>query len=113
MKGAKCTKTGLRMVPLSAPILKSPMGQQKITYEPVQLNGNPINMLQERGYSIIETSTLAELAMYHHQTPYSPPKSTILQAIADQQLKSFRGLAYESINKYLQPSAASSKGHMV
>ena len=81
MTGAKCTKTGLWMVPLSPPILQSPMGMQKITYEPVKLNGKPIKALQERAYSIVETSTMAELAMNHHQTLCSSPKSTLLRAI--------------------------------
>ena len=91
MTGAKCTKTGLWMVPLSPPILQSLMGPQKITYEPVKLNGKPIEALQEWGYSIVKTSTMAELAMYHHQTLCSPPKLTLLRAIANQQLKSFPG----------------------
>ena len=56
---------------------------------------------------------MAELAMYHHQTLCSPPKSTLLRAIANEQLKPFPGLSYKLINKHLPPSSASGKGHMV
>ena len=58
-------------------------------------------------------STLAELAMYHHQMLCLPPKSTLLRAIGNQQLKSFPGLTYELTNKYIPPLIASNKGHMV
>ena len=82
-------------------------------YELVQLGGKPINTLQERRYSITKTITLAELAMYHHQTLCLPPESTLLQVIANQQLDSFPDLTYGSISKHLPPSTASDKGHMV
>ena len=66
MKGAKCTKTGLWMVPLRETIPQSPIGTQHITYKPVKISSIPDSALQERGYSITETSTPEELAMYHH-----------------------------------------------
>ena len=69
--------------------------------------------LQEMGYSTIKTSILAELAIYHHQTLCSRPKSTLLKAITNFQLKSCPGLTYELIKKHLPPSTASHKGHMV
>ena len=101
------------MVPLSPPILQSPMGPQKVNDKPVKLNGKPIEALQEKGYSIVETITMSELAMYQHQTLYLPPKSTLLRAIANQQLKSFPGLTFELINKHLSPSSASGKCNMI
>ena len=49
----------------------------------------------------------------HHQMLCSPPKSTLLAAIVDQQLMTLLGLTYDLIKKYLLPSMASGKGHMV
>ena len=101
MKGAKCTKTGLCMVPLSKAILQSPTEMQKIAYKPMMFSSTPVSASQERGYSIIKTSTLAELAIYHHQTLCLPPKSTLLKAIANFQLKSFPG-AFATIHSKRQ-----------
>ena len=69
------------MVPLSEPIPQSHVPLQKITYEPMILNGKhqASNVLQEMGYSTIKTSTLVELAMYHHQKPSLPLKITLLK----------------------------------
>ena len=56
-------------------------------------------------FSILETSSQDELAKYHHQTVGSPPKSTFLRSIRDHpsQWKTFPGLSYELICKYLPP----------
>ena len=82
MRGGKCTKTGLWMVPISEPIAQQSMPRSvepSMTYAYTVINAS-----QEMGYSIIKTNTLVELVMYHHQTLCSPPKSTLLAAIADQ-----------------------------
>jgi len=63
--------------------------------------------------NIIPTSSREELAMYYYQTLYSPPKSTLLKANKNQQLRSFPGLTYKLIVKYLPPSTATDKGYMV
>ena len=63
--------------------------------------------------AVISTMTLTELAMYHHQSLCSPPKSTLLKAIRNNQLSSFPGLTYELISKHLSPSTATDKCHMV
>ena len=68
---------------------------------------------QEYMHDIIETSTIAELMMYHHQTLCSPPRCIFLKAIANEQLKSFPGLTYELISKHFPPSLATNKYHMV
>ena len=63
--------------------------------------------------NLIPTSSQEELAMYYHQCLCSPPKSSMLKAIRNNQLASFPGLTYELISKYLPPSSATDKGHMV
>ena len=42
-----------------------------------------------------------------------PPKSTLLKASCNKQLESISGLTYNLIAKYLPPSTATGKGHMV
>ncbi len=61
----------------------------------------------------MESSTKPELATFYHQTVCSPPKSTFLKAIRNGQFRSFPGLTYDLISKYLPPSTATEKGHMV
>ena len=51
--------------------------------------------------------------MWYHQVLCSPPKTTLLKAIKNNQLKTFPGLTYELINKHLPESTATYKGHMV
>jgi len=58
------------------------------------------------------TSTKAKLAEYHHQSLFSPPEVTLIQAIKNEQLKSFPGLIAELISKHLPQSTATYKGHM-
>ena len=63
--------------------------------------------------NLITTSSQAELALFYHQVLSSPPKTTLLKAIKNKQLKSFPGLTYELINKYLPDSCpVTEKGHM-
>ena len=60
LQGAKCTKSGLWMVPIGEPI----------TQASIPTSNTPsflcINTVQEMGYSIIKTSILTELVVYHH-----------------------------------------------
>ena len=50
--------------------------------------------------------------MYHHQTLCLSTKSTLLEAIKNNQLKSWPGLTVELIQKHLPPSSATARGHM-
>ena len=64
--------------------------------------------------NLIITSSQTELALFYHQVLSSPPKSTLLRAIKNKQLKSFAGLTYDLIKKHLPESCpATEKGHMV
>ena len=103
------------MVPLE------PSNMQNTTNLPT--NGNPNehscnliypSYLQYAG-NVTPTMSQAELAMYHHQSMGSPPKSTFLQAIRAHPtlFSTFPGLNYELIHKHLPLSTATMKGHMI
>jgi hypothetical protein len=68
-----------------------------------------MNHLQEASFSGTKSSSKEELAMFHQQTLGSPPKSMLLKAIANFQLKSFPGLTYDLIQKHLSPSTTTDK----
>ena len=68
---------------------------------------------QEASYTSTKMSSRAELVMFRHQTLGSPPKSTLLKAIANFQLKSFPGFRYELTQKHLPPSMATDKRCMI
>ena len=111
LKGYKCNKTGLWMVPLDT--------TARTTQMQVQENCEVLDHMQFANFAyeflgnIIPTSSKEELAMYYHQCLCSPPRSTLLKAIRNGQLRSFPGLTYELIAKHLPPSTATEKGHMV
>ncbi len=108
---AKFTRTGLWMMPLTEtrteqPQATTPSQNQDTGYLPSQ-NQDTVHLAQ----SAYSTSTSAELAQYHHQSLFSPPTSTILKAIKNNQLTSFPGLTVRLYNS-LPPSTATHKGHM-
>ena len=82
------------------------------THIPTYMAANAVSH-QHAAFSIITTSSRAQLAMYHHQSLGSPPASTLLKAIRNHQLRTFPGLTTELISKHLPPSKATAKGHMV
>ena len=95
----KCTKTGLWMIPLTAT---------------ADINATTAPQAQEAldiACSAYQTSTKAELAQYHHQSLFSPPETTVINAINNDQLRSFPGLT-TALLKHLPPSTATYKGHM-
>ena len=63
----------------------------------------------------VPTMGREELAMYHHQSLGNPRKETLLKAIKKHptQFATFPGLTWDLINKYLPPSEATEKGHMI
>jgi hypothetical protein len=77
----------------------------------------PPPSVTEEQYSIAfafhahETSTQGELAQYHHQSLFSPPTVTVVNAVKNQQLASFPGMT-EALLKHLPPSTGTAKGHM-
>ena len=120
LKGQKCSRTGLWMVPLdtrpstmNTGTSITPPTQPPLTAQPMSDQLERANGAQEIAANIILTSTKEELAIYLHQCLYSPPKSALFKEILNKQLDSIPGLAYELIAKHLPPSTATKKGHMI
>ena len=139
MRGYKCTKNGLWMVnlrgwegerPIDAkhmPAIETiaqglPQTSPNIhpLQDPMQMAANALQTLlettgpKEMIMNLITTSTQSKLALFYHQVLSSPPKSTLLRAIKNKQLKLFPGLTYDLIKKHLPESCpATEKGHMV
>ena len=107
LEGSKCLTTGLWMVPLDT----TPTAT---TTKPVT---HPLKQTTKVrvANNVTDTSSQAELAMYHRQLLGSPPKSTLLKAIKNHSnlFDTFPGLSYELINKHLPLSTATTKGHMI
>ena len=63
----------------------------------------------------IQTSSKGELANYHHQSLGSPTTWKMLNALKNSpsKLMSMPGMDKDLITKYLEPSTATAKGHMV
>ena len=63
----------------------------------------------------IQTSSKGELANFHHQSLGSPTKWAMLNALKNHptELMSMPGMDKDLVNKYLEPSTATAKGHMV
>ena len=59
------------------------------------------------------TKNMEEFSKYHHQSVCSPPKSSFLRAIANQQFRIFPGLTYQMINNHIPLSTATDKGHTI
>ena len=109
LKGHKCTRTGLWMVPLSPNSKQENISMEATKTATIPTSPSVLNIAS----NIVETSNKEEIAMFYHQIMESPPKSALLKAIRNDQLKSFPGLTYNLINKHLPPSVATHKGHMV
>ena len=67
--------------------------------------------IQQQANHLHQPSTKAETAEFYHQSLFSPPTTTLLKAIKNNQLNSFPGLV-PSLLKHLPPSTATAKGHM-
>jgi hypothetical protein len=96
------------MVPLDT-TNQAPAGEATQVHKHLQF----ANFAYEYLGNALPTTSQEELAMYYHQCLCSPPKSAMLKAIRNGQLKSFPGLTYELISKHLPESAATEKGHMI
>ena len=69
-------------------------------------NHNTLNIITRKNQS---TKTLIQ---YLHATLFSPSKSTLLQAIRNNHLIGWPGLTVENVNKYLDETPATAKGHL-
>merc|ERR1712155_37074 len=82
------------------------------THIPTYLAANVVAH-QHAAFSMVPTSSRAQLAMFHHETLGSCSESTLLKAIRNHQLRTFPGLTTKLISKHLLPSKATAKGHLV
>ena len=55
---------------------------------------------------------LKELITFHHKSMFSPTKDTWLKAIKKGYFTTWHGITYTSVNKHLQLTEATAKGHM-
>ena len=67
--------------------------------------------IPQQANHVHQSSTKAATAQFYHQSLFSPPATTLLKAINNNQLDSFPGLV-PSLLKHLPPSTATAKGHM-
>ena len=130
--GRKCTRTGLWMVPLQdtsscddndtstrniTNVNCTPPKKHTGHTHDIHTNNESFGKQKttHQANSLIPTSTKAELARYYHQCMGSPPKSALLRTLRNhpKELETFPGLNKRLITKYLPPSKATAKGHMV
>ena len=95
MYGIKCPRTRLWLVPLN-------MQQWDHSKQETQRKTNVIN-------NIHTTTSQKELVTYLHQCFFSPPPSTLIKAIKNDQLLGVPGLTTELVKKYLPESTATAK----
>jgi len=98
--GFQCHRTGLWMLPLN----------ENTYYDKMRRYVG--NQQEHSAANVFHTTTKADLAQYFHQCLFSPPTTTLLKAIKNDQLLSFPGLTPELITKHLPESTATWKGHM-
>ena len=125
-EGKKCTKTGLWMVPIKDEANLSKRANfmdvttPNDTYFAVNQQVNDDMKAHFDGNNhfmanAIQTSSKGELANYHHQSLGSPTTWAMLNALKNHptELMSMSGMDKDLITKYLEPSTATAKGHMV
>ena len=72
---------------------------------------DPQDPVSHQANHMHQTSTKAETAQFYRQSLFSPPATTLLKAVKNNQLESFPELV-PSLLKPLPPSTATAKGHM-
>ena len=67
----------------------------------------------ETAYNVHALTSKASVIKFLHQCLFSPPKTTLLKAVENNQLPTWPGFTAEAIKKYLpESSPATDKGHM-
>ena len=97
MYGVQCPRTRLWMVPLS---LKKENKCENNTFS------------QHHANSIHHMANQRNLIEYLHQCFFSPPASTLIKAVKNDQLLGVPGFTLQAINKWLPTSTATIKGHL-
>ena len=62
--------------------------------------------------SITQTDNTSQMVNFYHATAFSPTKSTFIKAIQRGFLQSWPGLTTKNVQKYLQSTLATGKGHL-
>ena len=99
MYGIRCPRTRLWMVPLSL--------QHQHTKDTTRHD-----FKQHHANSIHHMANQRNLVEYLHQCFFSPPASTLIKAIRNDQLLGVPGFTMKAVNKWLPVSTATIKGHM-
>jgi hypothetical protein len=99
LQGKRCIRTGLWLVP--------------ITGTNMDLNADGRQETEAVAGNVYHTSSRAEWIQYLHQACFSPAVKTWCKAIDNDQFLSWPGLMSAAVKKYLPPSTATVKGHMV
>ena len=99
LEGKKCPTTNLWFVPLK---LTTVLKEFKIKSEATTQHIN----------TIYDIKTQTEITTYLHQCLFSPPKSTLLKAIKNNQLLGIPQLTERTVQKYPPTSTATIKGHL-
>ena len=100
MYGQKCPITKLWLVPLHQ------RKQLRLT------NKNNHTSTTQQINNIQQTKNQKQLIQYLHQCLFSPTKSTLVQAIKNNQLLGFPGLTAQAVIRDLPDSTATIKGHL-
>ncbi|KAL3763957.1 hypothetical protein ACHAW5_004642 [Stephanodiscus triporus] len=110
--GQKCTKTGLRMLPLATNLL----GTSNCTAGTITSSNHttaPLAPTTPMAANIDATSSAAEYAQYIHQILCSPPATTLLHALSKgTKLTTILGLTQVLVRTHLPRLTATDKGHM-
>ena len=97
--GTKCQTTGLWLVPIA--FSNQIKEQNKIP-----------TISHHQIHNVHHTSTQKELIEYIHQCMFSPTKSTLIKAIQNNQLLGIPGMDTKLVNRHLQETPATIKGHL-
>ena len=100
MYGVRCPRTRLWMVPLSIHNQQKPMKRDKNCFNKHHAN------------SIHHMANQQNFIEYLHQCFFSPPPSTLVKAIKNNQLLGVPGLTMKVVNKWLPTSTATIKGNL-
>ncbi|KAL7503761.1 hypothetical protein ACHAXN_001695, partial [Cyclotella atomus] len=97
LEGKRHPGTGLWIVPTS----KTPIDTKP-----------PTKFETHAAHNAYQQSSKAKLIQFLHQCAFSPPASTWIKAINNNQFASWPGLTADAVRKYLPDSTATAKGHM-
>ena len=97
LEGKRHPATGLWVVPTN---------NHKISAKP------PTAFTSHAAHNAYQTSSKAKLVQFLHQCAFSPPPSTWIKAINNNQFSSWPGLTANAVRRYLPDSTATAKRHM-